>query len=55
MSKEYQIEESLIKQQTWLKYNYPNKSSNPIVFAASKMLREQNYSQREDCTPLHYT
>ena len=28
---------------------------NPDVFAASKMLREQNYFQREDGTPLHYT
>ena len=27
----------------------------PDVFAASKMLREQNYFQREDGTPLHYT
>lgn len=28
---------------------------NPDVFAASKMLRERNYFQREDGTPLHYT
>jgi len=89
MSKEYQIEESLIKQLTELKYNYrPDivdrktlelnfKSKfealnrvhlsdseflrlreeiiKPDVFAASKMLREQNYFQREDGTPLHYT
>lgn len=27
----------------------------PDVFAASKMLRERNYFQREDGTPLHYT
>lgn len=27
----------------------------PDVFAASKLLREQNYFQREDGTPLHYT
>jgi len=27
----------------------------PDVFAASKMLREQNYFQREDGTSLHYT
>lgn len=27
----------------------------PDVFKASKMLREQNYFQREDGTPLHYT
>ena len=28
---------------------------NPDVFAASRMLRERNYFQREDGTPLHYT
>ena len=28
---------------------------NPDVFATSKMLRERNYFQREDGTPLHYT
>lgn len=28
---------------------------NPDVFSASKMLRQQNYFQREDGTPLHYT
>lgn len=28
---------------------------NPDVFAASKLLREINYFQREDGTPLHYT
>ncbi len=28
---------------------------NPDVFAASKLLRERNYFQREDSTPLHYT
>ncbi|MBF4505255.1 type I restriction endonuclease subunit R [Flavobacterium sp. JLP] len=28
---------------------------NPDVFAASKLLREKNYFQREDGTPLHYT
>jgi type I restriction enzyme, R subunit len=28
---------------------------NPDVFAASKMLRERQYFQREDMTPLHYT
>nr|WP_315216036.1 type I restriction endonuclease subunit R [uncultured Flavobacterium sp.] len=28
---------------------------NPDVFAASKKLREQQYFQREDGTPLHYT
>ncbi|WP_020607000.1 type I restriction endonuclease subunit R [Spirosoma spitsbergense] len=28
---------------------------NPDVFAASKLLRERNYFQREDGTPLHYT
>ncbi len=27
----------------------------PDVFTASKMLREQNYFQREDGTPLHFT
>lgn len=28
---------------------------NPDVFAASKLLRERQYFQREDGTPLHYT
>jgi len=28
---------------------------NPDVFIASKLLREQQYFQREDGTPLHYT
>ena len=28
---------------------------NPDVFSASKMLRERQYFQREDGTPLHYT
>ncbi|NOY50309.1 MAG: type I restriction endonuclease subunit R, partial [Chlorobi bacterium] len=28
---------------------------NPDVFAASKMLREKQYFQREDGTPLHFT
>lgn len=28
---------------------------NPDVFAASKLLRERSYFQREDGTPLHYT
>lgn len=28
---------------------------NPDIFAASKLLREQQYFQREDGTPLHYT
>ncbi|AQX06678.1 DEAD/DEAH box helicase [Elizabethkingia meningoseptica] len=28
---------------------------NPDVFSASKILREQQYFQREDGTPLHYT
>jgi type I restriction enzyme R subunit len=28
---------------------------NPDVFASSKILRERNYFQREDGTPLHYT
>lgn len=28
---------------------------NPDLFTASKMLRERNYFQREDGTPLHYT
>lgn len=89
MSKEYQIEESLIKQLAELKYNYRpdivdrktlelnfkakfealnrvhlsdseflrlrEEIIKPDVFAASKILREQNYFQREDGTPLHYT
>jgi len=89
MSKENEIEDSLIKQLTELKYsyrpdivdrksleqNFKNKFEalnrvrlteneflrirediiNPDVFSASKLLREQNYFQREDGTPLHYT
>lgn len=89
MTKEAQIEESLIKQLTELKYvnrsdivdrntleqNFKAKfealnrvrlSDNeflrlreeiiePDTFAASKLLRERQYFQREDGTPLHYT
>ena len=89
MTKEFQIEENLIKQLTELKYiprpdiidrktleqNFKTKFEalnrvrlsdseflrlreeiiNPDVFAASKMLRERQYFQREDGTPLHYT
>jgi type I restriction enzyme R subunit len=89
MTKEHQIEESLIKQLTELKYiyrpdivdrksleqNFRTKFEalnrvrlsdneflrlrediiNPDVFAASKLLRERQYFQREDGTPLHYT
>jgi type I restriction enzyme R subunit len=89
MSKEFQIEESLIKQLTELKYIYRSDivdrrtleqnfkikfealnrvrlSDNeflrlreeiiqPDVFKASKLLRERQYFQREDGTPLHYT
>lgn len=89
MTKEHQIEDSLIKQLTELKYiyrsdivdrktleqNFKTKfealnrvrlSENeflrlreeiiePDVFAASKLLRERQYFQREDGTPLHYT
>lgn len=89
MSRENQIEESLIKQLTELKYSYRpdivdrktleqnfktkfealnrvrlseneflrlrEEIINPDVFAASKLLRERNYFQREDGTPLHYT
>ncbi|WP_028980295.1 type I restriction endonuclease subunit R [Sporocytophaga myxococcoides] len=89
MSKENQIEESLIEQLKELKYlqrpdivdrktleqNFKSKFEslnrvhlteseflrlreeiiNPDVFAASKLLRERNYFQREDGTPLHYT
>jgi type I restriction enzyme, R subunit len=89
MSKENQIEESLIKQLTELKYIYRpdivdrktleqnfkakfealnrvrltdseflrlrEEITEPDVFAASKFLREQQYFQREDGTPLHYT
>jgi len=89
MAKENQIEESLIRQLTDLKYiyrpdivdrktlelNFKTKFEtlnrvhlteseflrlrdeiiNPDVFAASKLLRERNYFQREDGTPLHYT
>lgn len=89
MTKEYQIEESLIKQLTELKYihrpdivdrktleqNFKTKFEalnrvrlsdseflrlreeiiKPDLFTASKMLRERQYFQREDGTPLHYT
>ena len=89
MTKEYQIEENLIKRLTALKYihrpdivdrktleqNFKDKFEtlnrvrlsdseflrlreeiiNPDVFAASKLLRERQYFQREDGTPLHYT
>ncbi len=89
MTKENQIEETLIRQLTDLKYNYRpdivdrktlehnfrtkfetlnrvhlteseflrlrEEIINPDVFAASKLLRERNYFQREDGTPLHYT
>lgn len=89
MTKENQIEQSLISKLTDLKYtNRPDikdrfsleqnfrekfellnrvRLSNsefarlrdeiitPDVFAASKTLREKNYFQREDGTPLHYT
>jgi len=89
MTKEAQIEESLIKQLTELKYihrsdivdrktleqNFKTKFEalnrvrlsdseflrlreeiiEPDVFAASKLLRERQYFQREDGTPLHYT
>ncbi|HEY9262470.1 type I restriction endonuclease subunit R [Chitinophaga sp.] len=89
MSKEYEIENNLIRQLTDLKYthrddivdrktleqNFRTKfealnrvrlSENeflrlreeiihPDVFVASKSLREKQYFQREDGTPLHYT
>ncbi len=89
MSKENQIEETLIEQLKGLKYihrpdivdrktleqNFKTKFEelnrvhlsdseflrlreeiiNPDVFAASKLLRERQYFQREDGTPLHYT
>lgn len=89
MTREIQIEESLIAKLSDLKYTYRpdirDKQSleknfrekfealnrvrltdaefarlrdeivNADVFAASKMLREQQYFQREDGTPLHYT
>jgi type I restriction enzyme R subunit len=89
MTKEAQIEETLIKQLIELKYiyrsdivdrkaleqNFKGKfealnrvrlSDNeflrlreeiiePDAFAASKLLRERQYFQREDGTPLHYT
>jgi len=89
MSKEYQLEEKLIRQLTELKYtfrpdiidrrtleqNFKTKfeALNRVhlseseflrlrediiktdVFVASKMLRQRNYFQREDGTPLHYT
>ena len=89
MSKESQIEESLIAKLKDLKYTYSDtirdraslelnfktkfealnrvrlseseflrlreEIINPDVFAASKLLRQRNYFQREDGTPLHYT
>lgn len=89
MTKEYQIEENLIRQLTELKYIYraditDRKSLEqnfkakfealnrvrlsdseflrlreeiiePDVFKASRKLREQQFFQREDGTPLHYT
>ncbi len=89
MSKEHQIEETLIEQLKGLKYihrpdivdrktleqnfkvkfealNRVHLSDNEFlrlreeiinsdVFAASKKLRERQYFQREDGTPLHYT
>lgn len=89
MSKENQIELSLIEQLKGLKYIYrpeivdrKSLESNfrqkfetlnrvrltdneflrlreeiisPDVFEASKLLRERQYFQREDGTPLHYT
>jgi type I restriction enzyme R subunit len=89
MTKESQIEQSLITKLKDLKYHYREdirdrfsleqnfrnkfealnrvRLSNsefarlrdeiitPDVFAASKILREKNYFQREDGTPLHYT
>lgn len=89
MSKENQIEESLIEQLKGLKYthrpdivdrktleqNFKAKFEalnrvrlseseflrlreeiiEPDVFKASKLLRERQYFQREDGTPLHYT
>ncbi len=89
MTKEAQIEETLIKQLIELKYIYRSDivdrktleqnfkvkfealnrvrlSDNeflrlreeiiePDAFAASKLLRERQYFQREDGTPLHYT
>lgn len=89
MSKENQIETSLIEQLEGLKYihrpdivdrksleqNFKTKFEtlnrvrlsaseflrlreeiiHPDVFAASKLLRERQYFQREDGTPLHYT
>ncbi len=89
MSKENQIEETLIDQLKGLKYthrpdivdrrtleqNFKKKFEelnrvhlsdseflrlreeiiNPDVFIASKLLREKQYFQREDGTPLHYT
>lgn len=89
MSKENQIEESLIEQLKGLKYIYRpdivdrktleqnfkakfealnrvrlseseflrlrEEIIEPDVFKASKLLRERQYFQREDGTPLHYT
>lgn len=89
MTKEFQIEESLIGQLKELKYihrpdivdrktlevNFKTRFEalnrvrlsdseflrlreeiiEPDVFAASKLLRERQYFQREDGTPLHYT
>lgn len=89
MTKEYEIENALIKKLIDLKYiyrpeitdrksleqNFRNKFEelnrihltdseflrlreeiiSPDVFSASKILREKQYFQREDGTPLHYT
>jgi type I restriction enzyme R subunit len=89
MTKEVQIEESLIRKLTDLKYTYRedirdreslelnfrqkfqalnrvnlsdsefarlrDEIISPDVYASSKKLRETNYFQREDGTPLHYT
>ena len=89
MTREIQIEESLITKLSDLKYTYRpdirdkysleknfrekfealnrvrltdaefarlrDEIVNPDVFNASKKLREQQYFQREDGTPLHYT
>lgn len=89
MIKENQIEKSLIRQLTDLKYIYRpdivdrktleqnfrekfealnrvhltdnefarlrDEIITPDVFTASKMLRERQYFQREDGTPLHFT
>ncbi|AWW29436.1 type I restriction endonuclease subunit R [Echinicola strongylocentroti] len=89
MTKEFQIEESLVNQLKAQKYNHRPDITNrrtleenfkskfealnrvrlsdsefkrlrediiePDVFIASKKLREQQFFQREDGTPLHYT